>query len=76
MLENARAAASRCLTPDQRAQAFLDPEPPAWCVEMGKWPYESQDWKDWLRFRRENPPLPDTPAWKPWLDARQSSQSR
>jgi len=76
MLENAKATASRCLTPDQRAQAFLDPEPPAWCVEMEKWPYESQGWKDWLHFRRENPPLPNTPAWKSWLAARQSGQSR
>jgi hypothetical protein len=76
MLENAKATASRCLTSDQRAQAFLDPEPPAWCVEMEKWPYESQDWKDWLRFRRESPPLPNTPAWKSWLAAHQSGQTQ
>jgi hypothetical protein len=75
MLENAKAAAPRCLTPDQRAQAFLDPEPPTWCVEMEKWPYQSQEWKEWLRFRRESPPLPNTAEWKSWLATRKSGRS-
>ena len=55
----------------QRAEAFLPPEPPAWCIEMVKWPYDTDDWRMWLRHRRAgaNPPLPDTPQWKPWLAA-------
>jgi hypothetical protein len=48
------------------------PEPPAWCIEMEKWPYDTQDWKDWLQFKRAHadPPLPDTPEWKEWRAAR------
>jgi hypothetical protein len=62
----------RCLTRTRREQAFLDPEPPAWCIETEKWPYASQDWKDWLHSKQgnANPPLPDTPQWKPWRAAR------
>jgi WD40 repeat protein len=35
----------RCLTPEQRLRFYLPPEPPSWCVEMGKWPYETPEWK-------------------------------
>ncbi|CAB1063128.1 High-affinity carbon uptake protein Hat/HatR [Olavius sp. associated proteobacterium Delta 1] len=35
----------RCLTPKQRKQFFLAPEPPPWCIEMGKWPYHTEEWK-------------------------------
>jgi hypothetical protein len=24
------------------------------CIEMEKWPYATQDWKDWLQFKRAN----------------------
>jgi WD40 repeat protein len=56
----AKIVVPRCLTPEQREKAFLDPEPPVWCVEMEKWPYDGRDWKDWLNSRRAggNPPLP------------------
>jgi WD40 repeat protein len=59
----------RCLTRQQREEFFLQPEPPAWCIEMEKWPYYTQDWQDWLQFKRSNanPPLPDTPEWQVWL---------
>jgi WD40 repeat protein len=30
----------RCLTPEQRERLFLSPEPPRWCIEMRKWPYD------------------------------------
>ena len=72
LVDEAKAVVPRCLTRDQRAKAFLDPEPPAWCVEMEKWPYQSPDWKDWLRYKRANadPPLPDTPKWTAWIAAR------
>jgi WD40 repeat protein len=65
----------RCLSRAQRERAFLDPEPPAWCIELEKWPYHTQDWKDWLAYKRANanPPLPDTPEWKTWLAARQGN---
>src|SRR5262249_22600388 len=69
LIDDAKQAVPRCLTAQRRAEAFLDPEPPAWCIEMEKWPYRTQDWKDWLRFKRANanPPLPNTPDWQSWI---------
>jgi len=71
LVERAKERVPRCLTRDQREKAFLAAEPPAWCIEMEKWPYHTQDWKDWLRFKIANadPPLPDTPEWQPWIAA-------
>jgi len=48
----AKAAAPRCLTVAQRRSFFLDPEPPAWCIEMEKWPYHTPAWKRWLADRK------------------------
>ena len=44
----------------ERKVFFLPPEPPAWCVEMAKWPYGTPAWKQWLADKRagRNPPLP------------------
>jgi len=62
-----------CLTPAQRKAAFLDPEPPRWCITgvsldhetdsaqwHGKPPYQTADWKQWLvaKDKGENLPLP------------------
>jgi WD40 repeat protein len=68
---DARQATPRCLTRAERGRAYLDSEPPAWCIEMEKWPYEGRHWKDWLRFKRagSNPPLPGTPEWASWIAA-------
>src|SRR4029077_11366649 len=75
LVDDVKQVVPRCLKRDQREKAFLDAEPPAWCIEMGKWPYRTQDWKDWLRFKRAdaNPPLPDTPEWQPWLAAQRGT---
>jgi hypothetical protein len=54
-------AAPRCLTATQReASFFLSADPPAWCIEMAKWPYHTAAWKAWLTDARagKNPPLP------------------
>jgi hypothetical protein len=69
LVDEAKKQAPRCLSRKERSSAFLDPEPPVWCIEMEKWPYRAQDWKDWLQFKRAyaNPPLPDTDAWRLWL---------
>jgi WD40 domain-containing protein len=48
----AKAAAPRALTVEQRKSFFLDPEPPAWCIEMEKWPYHTAAWKQWLADRK------------------------
>jgi hypothetical protein len=41
-----------CLTGHERTEAFLDPEPPSWCIETGKWPYDNQAWQNWLTAKR------------------------
>ena len=48
LVSTARTAAPRCLTPAERETFFLSREPPAWCVEMAKWPYDAPAWKQWL----------------------------
>ena len=55
-----KAAIPRCLTQGQRKAFFLPLEPPAWCIEMEKWPYDTATWKHWLADTRagKNPPLP------------------
>ena len=59
---HAKADAPRCLTPAHRKASFLPPEPPAWCIEMEKWPYTTAAWKQWLADKRagKNPLLPTT----------------
>jgi WD40 repeat protein len=63
-----RPSSPLCLTGEQRGAFYLDAEPPAWCIELEKWPYQTQDWKDWLTFKRaeQNPPLPGSPGWQTW----------
>jgi WD40 repeat protein len=77
LIADAKQSVPRCLTQAQLEMAFLDPEPPAWCIEMEKWPYDTQAWKDWLKLTRSslNPPRPDTPQWQPWLDARRAEKT-
>ncbi len=78
LIESAKASLSRCLTPEQREQFFLDAEPPAWCIEAERWPYYTSDWKDWLRYKRENlnPPLAETPEWRAWIAAHPANKPR
>jgi WD40 repeat protein len=61
----------KCLSPADRRGFGLPPEPPPWCIELGKWPYQTDDWKAWLKYRRTSlaPPLPDTPGWRAWVEA-------
>jgi hypothetical protein len=60
LVDNAKDAVPRCLTRERRERAFLDPEPPSWCIEKEKWPYHTAEWKQWLADRAagRNPPLP------------------
>ena len=39
LVDRSKVVVPRCLTPEEREDAFLDPEPPAWCIERKKWPY-------------------------------------
>jgi WD40 repeat protein len=72
LVDHVKAVVPRCLTRAQREEAFLDSAPLAWCIEMEKWPYHTQIWKDWLKYKRANanPPLADTPEWLTWLASR------
>jgi WD40 repeat protein len=59
----AKAASLRCLTAEQRHQFFLPAEPPTWCIEQKKWPYDTLAWEQWLSDtltgnRRPLPPAP------------------
>jgi hypothetical protein len=68
LIAAAKATAPRCLTSEQRAASYFLPEqPPAWCIEMAKWPYQGAAWKTWLADLRagKNPVLPTAPASPP-----------
>jgi WD40 repeat protein len=39
LIDYAKKVVARVLTPDQRKQFFLDPDPPAWYGKLKKWPY-------------------------------------
>ena len=53
----------RCFTRERREAAFLESEPPEWCIELEKWPYHTPEWKQWLSESRagRNPTLPFAP---------------
>jgi WD40 repeat protein len=40
LVDRVKAEVPRCLTPEQRERLFLSPEPPRWCIDMHKWPYD------------------------------------
>jgi len=63
LVDHSKEVAPRCLTQEQREEAFLEKDAPAWCIERGKWPYHTADWKGWLRNKRTsaNTSVPDTP---------------
>ena len=56
--ETARNELPRCLTLEQRATYGLSPEPPDWCIEKGKWPFDTPEWKAWLSKRKQDPTAP------------------
>jgi hypothetical protein len=57
----ARQAVPRCLSTAQRISFFLQPAPPDWCVELGKPPYNTPAWRQWLMDKQAGketkPPL-------------------
>ena len=58
LVEQARHDVTRCLTTAERSQYFLAAEPPGWCIEMGKWPYSTPEWKTWLAAKISGEALP------------------
>jgi hypothetical protein len=63
LVSQSKTVILRCLTPAQREAFYMPAEPPPWCIEMEKWPYNSPGWKQWLINVRasKNPPLPAAP---------------
>jgi hypothetical protein len=43
LVDRSKIMVPRCLTREQRGNAFLDPQPPAWCNEQKKWPDQAAD---------------------------------
>jgi WD40 repeat protein len=60
LLDETMRESARCLSHEERKTAYLEEEPPAWCIEQGKWPYDTLRWKAWLDAKRagENPAYP------------------
>jgi tetratricopeptide (TPR) repeat protein len=54
----ARRGVPRCLQLGERSFSA----PPAWCIELGKWPYETPAWKTWLIAGGKGPYPPQSNA--------------
>jgi WD40 repeat protein len=52
LIEQAKALLPTCLTQAERERAFLEVEPPDWCIDLQKWPYNTQTWRDRLAAKR------------------------
>lgn len=52
LVRRAKAVVPRCLTLKQREEFHLRPEPPAWCIDGAKWPYNTDTWRARLAERR------------------------
>ena len=52
LIDYAKSRLPRCLTEVQRKEYYLPAEPPSWCIEMAKWPYQTPAWKAWLATQR------------------------
>jgi WD40 repeat protein len=63
LVERSKQIVPRCLTQQQRNEAFLEKEPPTptWCIENGKWPYHSAEWEEWLKGKLGGANLPPPP---------------
>ena len=61
LVEHAQKTVARCLTPRERKDYFLTPEPPAWCIEMKKQPYDTEAWRRWLTDKSagKTPAMPE-----------------
>lgn len=58
ILNTAKQRVGRCLTKIERDRYLLPPRPPAWCVEMKKTPYHTEEWSKWLETSRTQPDAP------------------
>jgi hypothetical protein len=61
-----RGGADRPYTSEPEAALYsaiyeISPEPPDWCVEKAKWPFDTPEWKTWLSNRERDPTAPSPP---------------
>ena len=69
LVDHVKSLLPRCLSRAQRAQFFLDPEPPEWCIVGAAeghrldaksfkplWPYHTAAWTRWLVDRQKGRP--------------------
>jgi WD40 repeat protein len=54
LMDQGKAVVPRCLTIEQRRSFLLRLWPPNWCVDLGKYPYDTKLWKAWKAGDREN----------------------
>jgi WD40 repeat protein len=47
LIDDGKRAVPRCLTIEQRKNLLLGPRPPGWCIEMHKYPYDTEHWRAW-----------------------------
>src|SRR5262249_10134612 len=75
-IELAKHRTQRCLTSQERERAFLDIEPPEWCVEQSKWPFAGESCKKWVDLRRKGsrPPIPTPEEWEEWVTNHSSNR--
>ena len=59
VVDQGKAVVPRCLTIEQRKSYLLAPKPPAWCIDMEKYPYNTEHWKAWKAGRMADAVDPD-----------------
>ena len=47
VVDDAKRVVPRCLSINERKTLLLGPEPPHWCIDMRKYPYDTPYWKAW-----------------------------
>jgi WD40 repeat protein len=47
VVDEAKRVVPRCLSIEERKDFLLDPAPPGWCVDLGKYPYNTPYWQAW-----------------------------
>jgi hypothetical protein len=47
LVDRGKGVVPRCLTIEQRMTLLLSPRPPGWCIDMHKYPYNTEYWKVW-----------------------------
>lgn len=62
LVDFVKLSVPRCLSPIQRELTFLEPDPPAWCIDLKKWPYDTPEWTQWIANTRagKKPSLPSS----------------